>query len=446
MRLAVDYAGFRSSAPDSTLVEIYHSIPYDQLRYQTFGDTIYAEYRATLKLTDLASGATTTQSVLEPAVIPSFAEAERRHLSIAHSFSVNLAPGRYLMELEIRDSLDQGSVRETLVVRDLSRSGPSISDLIIGASLAQSQSGVTSVLPLPSRTFGPALAREMYVYFDGYDLSAPAEVGARSERDTIPNLGGLGHVPEYEIAAAILDSSGAVVKSLPAEKKTHTSAQVHEIFGLTTQGLAPGHYTLQVSLRDLASGRGHDAESCPLRAQKAFFVARGELVHPTGSVRKGVSSFATDTLTMTTEERRNYAEIRYLATERERKEYEKLSAPGKQEFLKRFWKQHDFRTYLQRLQAADARFRAGNQPGRLTDRGRIYLRYGEPDEIEVHTMIEHAKPHEHWHYYRMGFHFIFVDVRSDGRLRLVYSNTDDERKDPNWQNLVDPLELDDLER
>ena len=30
-------------------------------------------------------------------------------------------------------------------------------------------------------------------------------------------------------------------------------------------------------------------------------------------------------------------------------------------------------------------------------------------------------------------------------LRLVYSNSETEHNDPNWENLVDPLELDELQ-
>ena len=66
--------------------------------------------------------------------------------------------------------------------------------------------------------------------------------------------------------------------------------------------------------------------------------------------------------------------------------------------------------------ASRTRATAGvNLQGRDTDQGRIYLKYGEPDEVETHMMIEHAKPHEHWRYYQTGYHFIFVDVRGDSR-------------------------------
>lgn len=407
MKFAVDYAGFRSSARDSTLVEIYHSVPYDQLDYQVFGDTIYAEYEVRLAFTNLQSGNSFAYTLYEPAVIPSFEEAKKRQLSIAHSFSLNLAPGRYAMQFDIRDTQDRGSVTETLHVRDMSRS-PEISDLVIGDKVVKGKNDVMSVVPRPSRTFGPAGPREIYVYADGYDFPG----------DTLP----------YELLAEVLNDSGRVVKSLPPERKNKPAGPgIREVFGVTTQGLKPGTYDLRVTLHDVPTGRSANAT-------KSFFVA---------PAAKDIVPAAPDL--MSPQEKLEYHDVRYLATDAEMRKYKSLSATGREEWLRRFWAKHDFADYLSRLAIADARYGWGGRPGRETDEGRIYLKYGEPDEVEVHTMIEHAKPHEHWRYYQTGNHFIFVDVRGDSRMRLVYSNSDTERKDPNWENLVDPLELDELQ-
>jgi len=407
MKFAVDYAGFRSSSKDSTLIEIYHSVPYDQLHYQAFGDTIYAEYQVRLALTDLASGKTVTHALFEPAVIPSFEEAKKRQLSIAHNFSLNLAPGRYLMQFDIRDTQDFGSVTETLVVRDISQS-PGISDLIIGDNLVRGKDSALSVLPRPSRAFGPAGPREMYIYLDGYDFTG----------DTL----------SYDVLTDIVNDSGRVVKSLRPERQQQVAPQIHEVYGLTTQGLKTGTYQLRVTLRDVPTGK-------EASALKSFFVVPEAKANAVAAPER-----------LSPEEQQEYHDVHYLASDAELRKYKSLKATGKEEWLRRFWEKRDFRGYLDRLATVDARFSWGNIRGRDTDEGKIFLKYGEPDEIEGHTMIEHAKPHEHWRYYKPGYHFIFVDVRGEGRMRLVYSNSDTDRKDPNWENLVDPLELDELQR
>jgi GWxTD domain-containing protein len=412
IRFSVDYATFRSSHPDSVRVEIYHSLPWEQLHYQSFGDTLFAEYKVSLKLKNLATNDSTLQSVFEPAVIPQAAKPAERRLSVAHSFWVNLAPGRYRMWFDISDTVDRGSVTEDLVVRDV-RSGLSVSDPIIGNTVLNDEGGAASVLPLASRTFGGRAAREMFVYVEGYDFQSPA---------------GAGETLHHFLTAVIYDSTGAAVKTLPVENRARAAGTIAEVFGVTTQGLTPGRYRLSVSLRDAVTDSSAGSE-------KWFYVLGAEA--PVAAI---------EPTELTPDETKEYNDIKPIATEPEWKFFQKLNESGKAEYLKKtFWRKHDFQTYLRRLAIADVRFELGRKRGRDTDRGRIYLRYGEPDEVEVHTMIEHARPHEHWRYYNLGFNFIFIDVRNDGNYRLIYSNTDVEPKDPNWKNLVDPLETDELQ-
>src|SRR5512136_203442 len=106
IRFSVDYAVFRSDLPDSVRVELYHSLPWEQLHYQTFRDTLFAEYRVDLKLKDLVTGDSAVQSLYEPAMIPVSAKPAERKFSVAHSFWVNLKPGRYQMTFAISDTAD----------------------------------------------------------------------------------------------------------------------------------------------------------------------------------------------------------------------------------------------------------------------------------------------------------------------------------------------------
>jgi hypothetical protein len=60
--------------------------------------------------------------------------------------------------------------------------------------------------------------------------------------------------------------------------------------------------------------------------------------------------------------------------------------------------------------------------GWQTDRGRIYISYGEPDEIDDYPYSLSSVPYQEWHYYRDGRYrkFTFVDVNLDGEYRLQY--------------------------
>ena len=137
---------------------------------------------------------------------------------------------------------------------------------------------------------------------------------------------------------------------------------------------------------------------------------------------------------------------RYLATSSEKKTYKKANLEGKREFLKRFWntrtltadhlKEGDnFRNdYLGRVETANQMFRGSFKEGWKTDRGRVLLVYGKPDDIERMTFGMGEKSHEIWHYHSLqgGVQFVFVDKQELGDMELVHSTARGELYDDNW--------------
>lgn len=97
--------------------------------------------------------------------------------------------------------------------------------------------------------------------------------------------------------------------------------------------------------------------------------------------------------------------------------------------------------YYERMQYANEHFSSG-KPGYLTDRGRIYLVYGKPDEIESHpsggsyqgrtaqSSADATYPFEIWFYRHLpnvgnGLELEFVDRTGSGEFRLA--NSPDEK-------------------
>ena len=90
-------------------------------------------------------------------------------------------------------------------------------------------------------------------------------------------------------------------------------------------------------------------------------------------------------------------------------------------FLAKFWYGFDqtpeteineFKTgYFQMIEYANLNFGSMNREGWNTDRGRILLTYGVPDEVERHYMAIDMKPHEIWHYHEFEGGVLFVFVR-----------------------------------
>jgi GWxTD domain-containing protein len=91
-----------------------------------------------------------------------------------------------------------------------------------------------------------------------------------------------------------------------------------------------------------------------------------------------------------------------IATEEERAEYLRLeSDEAAQQFIERFWAGRGTvrQVYEQRAEEADKRYTEGTVPGRRTDRGAVYILYGDPEEAsyEEHRNVDDP-PVELWRY------------------------------------------------
>lgn len=84
---------------------------------------------------------------------------------------------------------------------------------------------------------------------------------------------------------------------------------------------------------------------------------------------------------------------------------------------------------------ANTRYSTTFKQGWRTDRGRVLLLYGRPDEIERNPSSIDTKPYETWFYYSLdgGVKFIFGDVSGFGEYELMHSTHRNEIQDPNWR-------------
>ena len=87
-------------------------------------------------------------------------------------------------------------------------------------------------------------------------------------------------------------------------------------------------------------------------------------------------------------------DVAYIISDEERKAFKKLATDEEREqFIESFWRRRDpdpdtdeneFKEeYYERIAYANEHFTSG-KPGWMTDRGRIYIKFGKPHEIESH--------------------------------------------------------------
>ena len=130
-------------------------------------------------------------------------------------------------------------------------------------------------------------------------------------------------------------------------------------------------------------------------------------------------------------------DVVYIISLQERAAFLGLTTDEEREhFIEQFWKRRDptpdtveneFKEeHYRRIAFANQHF-VSRLPGWKTDRGRIYIKYGPPDEIESHyAKTDSAKnfPYEQWRYYlipNVGTNIImeFDDVNSSGEYRMT---------------------------
>ena len=73
--------------------------------------------------------------------------------------------------------------------------------------------------------------------------------------------------------------------------------------------------------------------------------------------------------------------------------------------------------YYYRVHVANQRF-SGHRDGWRSDRGMIFVIYGEPDAVEEHNMEIDTKPYMIWYYYSVNRSFIFIDHTGFGDYQL----------------------------
>jgi GWxTD domain-containing protein len=130
------------------------------------------------------------------------------------------------------------------------------------------------------------------------------------------------------------------------------------------------------------------------------------------------------------------ADLAWIATESELAEFDRRQGPDRVEFLRRFWIGRDrlelrpdgerLAEHLRRLAVARRQYLIGRaEEDRLDDRGRIYLRHGDPDE-RVRLAVPGIVPNESWAYRRGDRTLVlhFVARQAPGAFRLVESLQD----------------------
>lgn len=128
-------------------------------------------------------------------------------------------------------------------------------------------------------------------------------------------------------------------------------------------------------------------------------------------------------------------QLRYVSNQNQWKVLSKLPKEKYAEAIESFWRANDptpgtIRNenrdlFYQRVMEADERFTIHKRlAGWKSDRGRIWIKFGEPDQIISDVFPMGKAPQIVWHYFKLNRSFVFKDEKGFGQYKL--DNKDEE--------------------
>ena len=274
------------------------------------------------------------------------------------------------------------------------------------------------VLPNPSLVFGAMGSPVVFTYVELYNLQNGFT---------------------YSIKMQMIDSKGLVCKQRTRLHK-YTINNAVDVTMLNVVSLVSGRYTCQYILSDTL---GNEIT----RTEKKIFIYNPNVQAPAVTT---ISAKGAELAGLSNDELVDeFRKIKYLVNDDLIRSFNKISSQdGRREFLAKFWADVESgqpdradlsrAIYLDRVLTANQRYHAMGKEGWKTDRGRVYLLYAEPDEIERFPSASDSKPYEIWHYNQIesGVIFVFIDRSGFGDYSLVHSTKRGEIQDESWQQYL----------
>lgn len=411
LEVYADVAAFAAlGRPDTSYVEVYYMLSRRDLTFEQAGELLQALFQIETAFVD-TEGAIRAQEITQKrAVVGDTDEAkEDRFLFMEDGFL--LEPGTYALQIRAvdRTSGRVGGYVDTVHIRDFGGNELDLSDLELAVSIEPDTSSGSfvkhgrRVLPNPLRTYGLDMPM-LYFYGEIYHLSP--------DEDT------------YTVRYTVLDHNGEVYKRFSPKHRAVPGASSVEVGGISVAAFPQGDYALRVEVLDRVGGR------C-VAAERTFQIWH---LGPPPLTEQQAARFE--------------QEVQYIASDRDLKLYRELDLRGKAEFIRLFWERRDptpgtpeneaREEHYRRLLYIEQHFQEARRSGMNSDRGRIYLLYGAPDEIEQNNQSPEEKSYQVWHYYHIegGVVFVFADIQGYGQYTLIHSTAREEMQDPDWRRWV----------
>ncbi|MDP8229261.1 MAG: GWxTD domain-containing protein [Candidatus Electryoneaceae bacterium] len=351
----------------------------------------------------------------------------------------NMSPGRYHFTVTAVDSVsgvrwvEDGAVDLVSFPPDrLNLSDIELSEALLpdGAVPKFDRDGF-GLVPDIRRLFG--LRGPFFLYY--IEVYPPSEWD--QEYSSVPqDVDSLQNAQYYTITRNILNNYGDTVMTMPSVSHLSVGKPFFDTDSVMFESLPNGRYTLVLNVSD---DQGYNVQ----RSARFFTYLpdRGSLSNDSIQPNRTLPEISIEDSVAIEEE---IAEIAFLLTRNQNIHIERMSLTEKRLFIREFWRRYDDDQdvgdvslrdqFRERLDEADIRFGNSRSAGHKTNRGRIYVIYGEPDVRQTHPLEINTKPYEEWGYNNIegGVDFVFVDRSGLGEYMLIHSTKRGEVNNPDW--------------
>ncbi len=434
----VSVVRFYRSANALTLVDAFCRVPVSAVSaLSSGGATAGAAYGVSVVVHDSAGTELTSQtwSQTVPRSLLGVSGA-----SLVEHFAFAAPRGAYVIDVAVTDSAT-GRVSHARAGVSTFAGPPVASDLLLAAGLRVATGSADTLA-----RGGEIRKGDVFVETSGRPVLTPERSQLGYYLELYPER------PETaKVAARVRSTTGAEIVATPPQRLPLAAGGGVTRGLLDLGGLPPGAYRLEVT----ATVAGHElARSAEFGmagfATEAAIAAAAPAARPADRFASLAES-QLDSL---------YAPLLYLMSEDEQGIYSSLTVDGKRSFLRRFWAKRDPTPGTPRneeeerfyggITEANRRFHEGGAaeiPGWRTDRGRIFIRYGSPDEVLSRPQAGSTAPYEVWKYTRTRARkFVFYDVTRFGNYALIWTDERREPSRPNWRELLGPQAVEDVQR
>lgn len=422
--------------------------------YSPAGGTTTIEGVCELRLSALASGvAQAVRYQFEVAVADSTGLELQRHgwarevppavaraqgATVMESFGFTAAPGLYRVRLRV---VPEGgtAIERNIDVRAFP-ARPPISDLVLGTGSSRVVSDTEMVEPGEIRRAGLALRTAPVPRL------SPTDAALTYYAELYPWAGA---ATAGELWVDVLEGGGRSIVSTPARAIQLSPQGAVTRGSVDLAGLPEGSFRLRLSVR---LGDSTLRVEAPFRMGALVVAAAADTGAAGGADPfEGMSEARLDSLS---------GPLTYLMDPRtETGVYDRLSVEAKRRFLREFWRRRaatagdadnramtDFYRSVSYANDAFRQSRAGSMLGWRTDRGRIYLRHGRPDEV-LRRPVASPRPFEAWKYTRdRAYWYVFFDRNGMGDFILIGTNDRREPGMPEWETYVGSESADEVRR